>query len=63
MRMRYQPDGLDVTAQLDPSRTALLVVDVQNDFCHPEGVFGRAGYDLSTMPETAATGPSPPTCL
>jgi nicotinamidase-related amidase len=55
MRMRHQPGGLDLTGQLDPSRTALLVVDVQNDFCHPEGVFGRAGYDLSTMPEMAAT--------
>jgi ureidoacrylate peracid hydrolase len=26
---------------------ALLVVDVQNDFCHPDGLFGRAGFDLS----------------
>ena len=24
----------------------LLVVDVQNDFCHEEGVFGRAGVNL-----------------
>ncbi len=55
MRVRRQEDGPDLTGQLDPSRTALLVVDVQNDFCHPEGVFGRAGYDLSTMPSMAAT--------
>ena len=55
MRMRHQPDGLDLTAHLDPNRTALLVIDVQNDFCHPGGVFGRAGFDLSTMPEMAAT--------
>jgi ureidoacrylate peracid hydrolase len=27
--------------------SVLIVVDVQNDFCHPEGVFGRAGLDLS----------------
>jgi ureidoacrylate peracid hydrolase len=25
----------------------LLVVDVQNDFCHPEGLFAKAGLDLS----------------
>ena len=26
-----------------PSRTALLIVDLQNDFVHPEGAYGRAG--------------------
>jgi len=26
---------------LQPSKTALLVVDVQNDFCHDEGVFSK----------------------
>ncbi|MFQ5693700.1 MAG: cysteine hydrolase family protein [Nitrospinota bacterium] len=34
-----------------PGRCALLVVDVQNDFCHPEGVFGRRGFDLSMIGE------------
>ena len=28
-------------------RTALLVVDVQRDFCHPEGVCGVAGYPVA----------------
>jgi ureidoacrylate peracid hydrolase len=28
---------------------ALLVVDVQNDFCHPDGHFGRRGFDLSAV--------------
>ncbi len=27
----------------DPNRTALLLVDLQNDFLHPEGAYGRAG--------------------
>jgi ureidoacrylate peracid hydrolase len=27
--------------------TALLVVDMQNGFCHPEGSFGKAGADVS----------------
>ena len=26
-----------------PSRTALLTIDLQNDFLHPEGAYGRAG--------------------
>jgi nicotinamidase-related amidase len=30
-------------APLDPTRTALLVVDLQNDFLHPQGAYGRAG--------------------
>lgn len=29
--------------------TALLVIDVQNDFCHPDGVYGRSGSDLSAI--------------
>jgi ureidoacrylate peracid hydrolase len=32
---------------LDPTKTAILVVDVQNDFCHPAGSAGKAGSDTS----------------
>jgi len=32
---------------LSPEWAALLVVDVQNDFCHADGLFGRMGLDLS----------------
>lgn len=28
------------------ARTALLVVDLQNDFCHADGAYARAGLDL-----------------
>ncbi len=28
---------------IDPARTALLTIDLQNDFLHPEGAYGRAG--------------------
>ncbi len=55
MRVTPQREDLDGIGLLDASRTALIVVDVQNDFCHPEGVFGRAGYDLRAMPEMAST--------
>ena len=39
--------------RLDPARTALVLIDIQNDFCHPDGVFGRLGHDLSMMPPMA----------
>jgi ureidoacrylate peracid hydrolase len=32
-----------------PGNAALVVVDVQNDFCDDGGVFGKAGYDLSMV--------------
>ncbi len=31
---------------LDPQRTALLVVDMQNAFCHPEGTLGISGVNV-----------------
>jgi len=34
-----------------PARTALVLVDLQNDFLHPNGAYGRAGV---TAPEIAA---------
>jgi ureidoacrylate peracid hydrolase len=34
-----------------PARTALVLVDLQNDFLHPEGAYGRAGV---SAPEIAA---------
>lgn len=36
---------------LDPARTALLLVDLQNDFLHPEGAYARGGC---SAPEIAA---------
>ena len=32
-----------------PSRTALLLCDLQNDFVHPEGAYGRAGLTSSAF--------------
>lgn len=32
------------------SKTAVVVVDVQNDYCHPEGALPRAGCDISGIP-------------
>jgi nicotinamidase-related amidase len=36
---------------MDPTRTALLTIDLQNDFLHPDGAYGRAGQ---TAPAIAA---------
>ena len=38
-------------SQFDPASTAVLIVDLQNDFLHPEGAYGRSG---TTSPEIAA---------
>jgi ureidoacrylate peracid hydrolase len=34
---------------VDPAHTALVVVDVQNDFCHRDGGLARAGGDMSAI--------------
>lgn len=44
---------LSVQARIDPRTTALIVVDVQNDFCDPDGAFGKLGADVSMMPPLA----------
>ena len=40
------PDGL--ASWLAPSRTAVVVVDMQTDFASPEGALGKAGLDMTT---------------
>lgn len=40
---------------INPQHTAVLVVDVQNDFCHPEGHFTRNGKDVSAIRKTLPT--------
>ena len=44
----------DLDALVDSAHTALVIVDMQNDFCHPDGVMAQAGSDLSTFPATIA---------
>jgi nicotinamidase-related amidase len=37
-----------------PSKTALLTIDLQNDFLHPDGAYGRAGQgadDILALPD------------
>lgn len=42
-------EGRQLAQLLCPSRSVLVVIDVQNDFCHPDGALGSAGLDVSHM--------------
>jgi nicotinamidase-related amidase len=52
VRTPRDPNPLSVAAQpksvrLDLNRTALIVVDMQNDFCHPQGWLASIGVDIT----------------
>ena len=36
-------------SNLDPGRTAVLTIDLQNDFLHPQGAYGRAGQTADAL--------------
>jgi ureidoacrylate peracid hydrolase len=36
---------------VDPAKAAILVVDVQNDYCHPDGALGKAGASTASAME------------
>jgi nicotinamidase-related amidase len=59
-RLRVAATPKDVT--LDLARTAILVIDMQNDFCHPEGWLGHIGVDVAPartpIPALARTLPA-----
>ena len=40
--------------QIELNQTAVIVVDMQNDFGHPNGMFGRAGVDISGIQAAVA---------
>lgn len=45
-----RPLGISASPQnvtLDLARTAVVVVDMQNDFCHPEGWLAQIGVDIT----------------
>lgn len=54
VRAAHQPRPVWLAAQhemveIDVLRTALLVVDMQNDFCHPEGWFAQKGVPVQAV--------------
>lgn len=40
---------MSLKTKLDPAITALLVIDLQNDFCSPGGLMASRGKDVSSM--------------
>jgi nicotinamidase-related amidase len=36
-------------SDIDPAKTAVLTIDLQNDFLHPEGAYGRAGQTADAI--------------
>jgi ureidoacrylate peracid hydrolase len=47
--------GLPKPVSLDVNRSALIIVDMQNEFCHPDGWLAGIGVDIS--PAIAAIDP------
>jgi ureidoacrylate peracid hydrolase len=45
-------DARPTAFEFQPNSTAVIVVDMQNDFGHPAGMFGRAGIDLTGIRAT-----------
>lgn len=44
-----QPDAAAIDGLSSPETTALVIVDVQNDFCAPGGFFDRVGHPLESV--------------
>lgn len=42
----------DLNEMVAPQHTALLVIDMQNDYYHENGYYGRKGFDLSMIRDT-----------
>jgi ureidoacrylate peracid hydrolase len=47
-------DARPESMAIDPPRTAVIVVDMQNDFGAQEGMFARAGIDISAIRRVVA---------
>ena len=47
-------DGLDrLRTKLNPESTALIIVDMQKDFCCEGGVFHKRGFDIESAQKLA----------
>lgn len=43
-----------MTGRFTPASTALMLIDMQNDFLHPKGAYGRAGQTSAAIAELPA---------
>lgn len=44
---------LNLRELINPAHSAILVIDIQNDACHPEGLFAKIGLDTRLRREAA----------
>ena len=44
---------LNLRELINPAHSAILAIDMQNDACHPEGLFAKIGLDTSLRREAA----------
>jgi ureidoacrylate peracid hydrolase len=49
---RYYPKSF--SEKIDPRHTAVIVVDMQNEFCSPDGYVAKQGWDIRPMQAMAA---------
>jgi ureidoacrylate peracid hydrolase len=55
--LAHRPLLTTLDEKVRPEHTALLVVDVQNDFCAPGGMMDKEGHDLRDVQEMAGALP------
>lgn len=41
---------MNLTEKINPKHTALIVIDIQNDFASPDGLLAKRGRDISMVP-------------
>lgn len=49
MAVKARPYDYPYDGKLDPTKTALMVIDLQIDFLSPEGYFAKKGYDPAPL--------------
>ncbi len=42
-------EPISLETVLTARKNGLIVIDVQNEFCHPEGSFARSGMDMKAV--------------
>lgn len=49
MKLAGRPYDFPIGVDFDPARTALVIIDMQRDFCDPEGYLHSRGDDVSEL--------------